>query len=323
MKNRIEFYHSLALLLEAGLPLIRALSRNFQGSFRRAGHKLARYIQDGMNLHEAMRQLRCFNTFECNLVRAGESSGHLPDTLRALSQWFEQQQRLRSKLVSGLLYPLFLYFVACILLAVIACFSGGKNNAAILTRLVSQLLIPPAMYLLIKLFKKFLLPLAPIGQFIDFLPLLGKLQHNLETARFCKAMGMALSSGLSMQSCITLAANCCHNAAYRSRFLKLNRILHGGKHNFAQAFYHISNHHDHNSSIGEMLETGEQSGQLEVYCDRIAKLLNADAELAFDRIGTMLPFCIYLLMISFIAMQILKLAGSYSGMLQGLMESPF
>ena len=323
MKNRVEFYHSLATLLEAGLPPSRALRRRFPGSFRRSGSRLARQIEAGLSLHQAMRQQRGFSAFECNLVQAGESSGRLPETLRSLSQWFELQLKLRGKLISGLLYPLFLYFISCFLLAVIAYFSGGTDSDDILARLIAQLLLPLAIYLLFKLFRKFLLSFAIVGRLIDLLPVMGRLQHSLETARFCKALGFALNSGLGIQACITLAANCCRNAAYRRRFLRMNRILARGNCNFAQAFQRIGSRRDRHAALGEMLDTGEQSGQLEVYCDRIAKLLNAETELVFERIGVLLPFFVYLLMIFFVTMQIIKLASSYGNMLQNLIDQPF
>ena len=131
LKERIQFYHTLATLLEAGLPLSRALKQRFPGKFRRAARRLSERLAAGSSLTLAMHSLPLFSRFECNLTAAGENTGRLPEVFHTLEEWFDLNRRLRSRIISGLLYPIFLYLVSICILAVIDFFSGQKEQRQI------------------------------------------------------------------------------------------------------------------------------------------------------------------------------------------------
>ncbi|MFA6929203.1 MAG: type II secretion system F family protein [Lentisphaeria bacterium] len=319
LKERIEFYHTMTTLLEAGIPLSRTLNHRFQGRFRRAAASLAGHIAAGATLYQAMQCVSLFSRFECSLTSAGESTGRLPDVFHTLEEWFEQNLRLRNKIRSGLLYPIFLYLTSICILAVIDRFTSDKTPALIVAETLVRLLAPFLLYFLGKRLAGFLFHRALMGHLLDCLPILGALQHQQETGRFFKAFGLALSSGLSMEQSIQLSADCCRNQAFRNRYLRLKEILQRTRCPFSEAFEQIQTRRDLAAAIPEMLQTGEQSGNLDVYANRISRLLNDEAALLLDKISKLLPLFIYLLMVVFIAMKIINLARDYVETLNNLM----
>ncbi|MCF3439775.1 type II secretion system F family protein, partial [Escherichia coli] len=55
---------------------------------------------------------RVFDSLFCSMVAAGEKSGHLDVVLNRLADYTEQRQRLKSRLLQAMLYPLVLLVVA-------------------------------------------------------------------------------------------------------------------------------------------------------------------------------------------------------------------
>jgi len=319
LKERIEFYHMLATLLEAGIPISRALEQRFQGKFRRAARTLSDGLAGGLTLHAAMRSTPLFSRFECSLTAAGESTGRLPDVFHTLEEWFALNQRLRGRIISGLLYPIFLYLVSMCIYAVIDLFTTEKELSQIVLDTLFRLLAPFIAYALFRLLSGLFLHRALTGKVIDLLPILGSLQHKLESARFFKAFGLCLATGLGIEQSIQLSADCCRNQAFRNRYLRLKEILRRKSCTFSEAFAEIQTHRDLAAAIPEMLQIGEQSGNLDVYADRISKLCSDEATLLLERISKLLPLIVYLILVVFIAKKIIGMASSYTNMLHDLM----
>lgn len=109
----VRFTEQLATLLEAGQPLESALALQA----RQANHQPQRELLEGLlaqvkagaSLSSAMgRQDKLFTPFYLSLVRAGEATGTLGDTLTQLSAYLERAQVQRNELISALIYPAFL-----------------------------------------------------------------------------------------------------------------------------------------------------------------------------------------------------------------------
>lgn len=104
------FFRELAIMLDVGQPLLRA----FQSSGQRQPHPrmraivsaLAGQVERGNSLAEAMMaHPRVFDSMMVNLVRVGESSGTLDQSLRRLADYLDRYIRLRRKIITAMLYP--------------------------------------------------------------------------------------------------------------------------------------------------------------------------------------------------------------------------
>jgi len=110
-RDLVAFTQQLATLIEAGLPLDRALGIQEglapNARLRVITGDVLRSVRGGTSLGEALAKHhpRPFSRLYINMVRAGERGGVLEHTLRRLAEFLEEAQEFRDTLVSALIYP--------------------------------------------------------------------------------------------------------------------------------------------------------------------------------------------------------------------------
>lgn len=109
-ETRVAFYRELGVLTGAGLPLVQALEILMESPELGVAPELLASVRDrvreGSGLAAALGvvtdQVR---PFERAILEVGEKSGALDAILERLAGFLEEQQRLRERVVSALLYP--------------------------------------------------------------------------------------------------------------------------------------------------------------------------------------------------------------------------
>ena len=107
--RRAAVYRELAAMLRAGLPLVRALdllidSPEFSGA-RSALAGMRDRIREGASPAEAFAASRHPTPYEISMLEAGQRSGALDTACVRLADYLEDAGRLRSRLLTALLYP--------------------------------------------------------------------------------------------------------------------------------------------------------------------------------------------------------------------------
>jgi type II secretory pathway component PulF len=113
-RELVAFTQQFATLLEAGLPLDRALAIQEElapsARLRAITGDVLQSVRGGSSLADALAKHhpRPFSRLYTNMVRAGEKGGVLEATLKRLAELLEEAQELRDTLVSALIYPVLL-----------------------------------------------------------------------------------------------------------------------------------------------------------------------------------------------------------------------
>jgi len=131
LKDRNIFFRQLANLSDSGMPIVRALSTLIEQT---ENVKLAEVItqlrddvQKGSNFADALeRHEKIFPAMYCNLVRAGEQGGMIEEVLWRIVDFGEQEEELRGKAISALIYPIFLLVVGSIAIFIMVSFVFPK-----------------------------------------------------------------------------------------------------------------------------------------------------------------------------------------------------
>ncbi len=116
-RDLVAFTHRLATLLEAGVPLDRALAIQAELApterLRAITGDVLRDVRGGASLADAFAKHHPhpFSRLYVNMVRAGERGGVLESTLARLAEFLEEAQALRDTVVSALIYPALLTVV--------------------------------------------------------------------------------------------------------------------------------------------------------------------------------------------------------------------
>jgi general secretion pathway protein F len=224
-RDLVAFTQQLATLLEAGLPLDRALgiqeSLAPNPRLRVITGDVLRSVRGGTSLGEALAKHhpRPFSRLYINMVRAGERGGVLEPTMRRLAEFLEEAQEFRDTLVSALIYPALLASVGgaavvFLMTFVIPRFADIFRDLGSTIPLPTQVLMAVSSWL-----QRFWWAVAGAGLAVALLlrtwlataagrlkadeillrlPVVGPVVLQTEVARFARITGTLLKSGVPM-----------------------------------------------------------------------------------------------------------------------------
>ena len=111
LKEKLFFTRNLKVMISAGISLprcLRTLSEITKNKkFRKALLEITDSVNKGRSFSDSLENYPdIFPELFCSLIRAGEESGTLEDSLKNLSQQMERQHELNSKIMGALMYPI-------------------------------------------------------------------------------------------------------------------------------------------------------------------------------------------------------------------------
>jgi general secretion pathway protein F len=171
------------------------------------------------------------------MVAAGEASGSLDIVLERLADFQEEQEQVRSRVISALAYPILMIFVgggvllfllAFVIPKIVVIFEDSKAALPLITVALiklSHLLrdwwwIPAGMAIAaVPLYRKAMqvdnLRLRRDMMLLK-LPLAGEMLQRLILSRFARVLGLLLSSGVPIIRALEITGKVVVNRAYRS-----------------------------------------------------------------------------------------------------------
>jgi len=310
LRKRIQFYHTLGTMEEAGVSRVQALQQHHLPPFGRAGRILADNLQaEGLTLSEAMRRMpRLFSAMECALVAVGEQTGGVDLVFRSLAQWFQVLEKLRATIISGLIYPALTYHFAAVAIPFISMFTDNVSLARAATRAACLLALPWAVLLVARICAGFFRT-DLIGAMLVHMPFIGTFIYRLDCTRFFHAYALSLQAGSGILQAMNLSADCCVNSTMRKWFHQAGSLVQSEGITFTEAFTAVMPASHKNAIILTLMQTGEQTGKSDESAARIARVFQEETETILQRIATILPTLVYLALALYIALQIFKFYG--------------
>lgn len=110
----------LAAMIRAGVPILESLRALLKQIHKPSFHTLLEQvindIEDGTSLSQALAKYPAtFSPFFLGVVRTGEASGRLSESLTTLSEYLEQNYVFMRKVRSALMYPVFVLTVVVVI----------------------------------------------------------------------------------------------------------------------------------------------------------------------------------------------------------------
>lgn len=294
--NRTElviFTRQLATLLTANVTISRSLEC-LQEGFPAGGQRemiseICSKVSSGFTLSKSMGQFPAtFDQVYVALVKVGESSGSLAETLSCLSDWKEKERDTLYKVKSALGYPSFLllttlgltvFFVTELLPKFSALLSNHKE-LPLITRVVmgsADLLVNPLFWLatLMVLGETFLIyrrvkhrpeSRRAWTENLLRLPLLGPMMRDVSALRFCATMSATLSAGLSLISALGLAGKVTGNIVFETAIEEVIGDIRDGS-SLKHALF--SRPKVFQVNLRQLLAAAEETGNLKVAFDAL------------------------------------------------------
>ncbi len=303
--DRIALTRTLATLTGAGLPLDRALGiaerLGTSAAVRAVAGRLLAAVREGARLADALdREPQAFPALYRSVVRAGEAGAALEVTLARLADTLEEQAKRRGELRSALIYPAFLLVtaigaVAILLAYVVPTFEPLLEDAGVEPPAITQAVIAvghvvsagwPVMLaglLAAGVVARLALRRPEIrlrwhGRALG-LPVIGRLWRKLETARLCRLLGTLLENGVALPASLRLVAQAMDNAAFAEEVRRVTPEVEAGRGMAGP----LAKGGLLPPLALQLLQVGEESGQLTPMLLKAAGIFETEAKREFDQ----------------------------------------
>ena len=302
----VSFTRELATLLKSGQPLDSALSilisiAGTDSLFSQHLTSIRDSLKSGHSFADALaREGGIFSNFYVQMVRAGEAGGALESVLSRLAVHLEQSREVRSSLISALIYPAILLFVAItsiliLLTYVIPQFSelfmDMGQALPLSTRITMGMaaflqdygwVLALAVMLLVFFFKWQLSSRQTAKRWharLLRLGIVGPIIRQVEAARFCRTLGTLLENGVPLLKSVSIVKDTISNFVIADGMDQVISHLKSG-HRLADP---LAEHAQFPLFALQMIRVGEESGQLEPMLMQTAEILDLETQTLIKR----------------------------------------
>ena len=248
-------------------------------------------------LHEAMESSGYFPSYIINMCQIGNVTGRLEDTMVSLSEYYERENFIKSKMRNSLFYPAMLFIMMTFVIAMLVTkvfpifenmfeelggqlsnehsfmmsFSSGIITGKI--ALVFALIIVAAIFL-IYLASKTKNGKAAIYKFLSNFPMTKPIVNKITAYRFASGMSLLLSSGMNVESSINMLLDIVDELGLKSKIEQCSRSINSGE-EFLESVAKLSLF---SSMHLQMLNMGQRTGEMDVVMKKLTDLYENEAD---------------------------------------------
>jgi len=296
------FTRQLATLLQANLPLLRALEvmtrqeRNLR--FRACLEQIAEQVRSGSKFSDGLKQHpKVFDRLYINMICAGEAGGVLDIVLARLAEFMEKAERTKKKVKSAMTYPVVVISVAVsivFLLMVLvvpkfqSIFDDMLDGAPLPlpTRMVvgtSNFLgehilltigIAVSLFLGFKVLSRTNMGSKALDWISIHVPKVGIMVRKVNIARITRTFGTLLSSGVPILQALTITKDITGNIFYANGISRIHDCVRDGESLSTQ----MSRESVFPDMVTSMVDVGEETGELSEMLTRIADNYDEDVD---------------------------------------------
>lgn len=302
LDDLVVFSRQLATMIDAGIPLVQALSILSEQVDNKALKSvvltLRQDIEAGMSFCDALaKHPQIFSELFINMSRAGEASGMLDEVLDRLASYLEKTSSLQRKVNSSLVYPatvlsMAFLITAVLLIKVVPTFKG------IFDMLGGQLPAPTQLLILISdiMRKYFFLALIVMGAFVwlfkwyistpkgkyNFdafqlkVPVIGTLLRKVAVAKFSRTFSTLVRSGVSVLNALDIVGKTSGNKVVEEAVAGCRIAVRDGE----PIATPLQRSKVFPPLVCRMIGVGEQTGQLEKMLTKIADFYDDQVDAA-------------------------------------------
>ena len=309
LEEKLNFTRNTAVMLGAGVSLAKALEvmerQAHSLKFKSAIKNMAEAIRRGKTFAEALGEFPdIFPKFYEEMVRAGEKSGKLEESLKLISLQLKKDYALRRKIRSALVYPVIILIamvgIGVLMLiyvvpTLVSTFAELKVPLPASTRLIiflsesllkSGIFVAGGAVLLIYFFfrwKKTERGKAQMDWVIIKLPVIGGVNQKFNAARTCRTLSSLISSGVNILEALTVTKGVVQNHFYRAVLEEARAKIQKGE-PVSKAFLNAGDLYP--PLVGEMMSVGEETGELSKMLLRLASFYESEVAAATKDMST-------------------------------------
>jgi type IV pilus assembly protein PilC len=313
------FSRQFATLTSSGMTLLRSLAvleeQTEKPRLRKAIGDVRSDVEGGVSLSAALaKQDRIFPRLMVAMIRAGEAGGFLDNALERIASTFEKDAALRGKIKSALTYPVIVLLFSALLIAGVMIFIvpifekmfkqlGGElplPTQIIVTASHSLLWSGPLVVVVLvggSAFTRWLLRTNPtarrrVDRIKLRLPVFGQLFTKIAISRFSRNLGTLLGVGVPVLQALDVVGETTGNAVIAEAMSDLQAAVRDGNPMSAR----LGRHKAFPQMVVQMVEVGEESGQISQMLDKIADFYDREVDTAAEALTASIEPIMVLLM---------------------------
>ena len=332
LKEKLFFTRNLKVMISAGISLprcLRTLSEITKNKkFRKALLEITDSVNKGRSFSDSLENYPdIFPELFCSLIRAGEESGTLEDSLKNLSQQMERQHELNSKIMGALMYPIVIVSAmigigVLMLVMVIPKLSQTFQDMGVelpfTTKMVMFLgnfmaqrwyfliLIIAALVIVSKIIMSANAGKRARDKILLKLPVISSLVQKINSAYMTRTISSLISSGVPIVNSLEITSTVLNNVYFREALIQsAEKVKKGGKLSEALKAYGSL----YPLVVIQMIEVGEETGETSDILQKLADFFEEEVTTTTRSLSSIIEPILMLLIgsaIGFFAISIIQ-----------------
>ena len=309
-RDFVIYLHQFATLIRAGITIVNATNILAQQTeskvLKRTLTEMEKDLREGTPLSDAYEKYpKLFKPLFINMIRAGEYSGTVDETLERLATYYDKQYRTRQKVISALTYPIILSILTTIVVMFllffivpifIDLFSGLDTELPGITLFVIRMsdgvqkfwwlifLIVGMVSMLIVSLKKQAKGRYYLDNALLKTPIFGKVLQKSAIARTTLTLSSLFESSVPVLQAVDITEKVVGNEVIAT-------ILHEGRNSLERGESMTVPMKDHWAIpplVTQMIAIGEQTGSLDTMLAEVASFYEAEVEATTDSLKALI-----------------------------------
>jgi type II secretory pathway component PulF len=296
-------------------------------------------LRSGYAISNALeRYTDVFSPIYVALIKIGEKTGQLSDIMDELAKYTEEEYKVRSKLISSLIYPLLIIIVSILITWGLIVFifpklfeilQGFEVEIPLLTKIllsISNVLGNPIVlaigfvsgffiYTILRIFEE----LSPVVKekielLLFSLPYMGNIMYKIYELRLARAFLLVYRSGMSFLEGLRNLEESFNSGILKKVIVKMQKYLKEGEYLTVAAY----KTRFFDPFFLDMLKTGEETGELDRLLDKICYNLEFEIKQKIDTLLSLFEPMLIVFVGLIVAIILLAVFLPISSIIQGV-----
>lgn len=315
----VVYCRQFATLIRAGISIVEATNilaeQTESKPLQRVLALVEQDIRGGIAFSNAVeKHPKAFPPLFANMIRAGEMTGNLDETLERMATYFEKQHSLKRKVQSTLAYPsvltvLIIGVIIFLLLYIIPQFTSIYDSIGGELPLITLIVLSLSEFMQTMWWLILIFVVLIVGAFIFIyrtnktfhytvhiiilkMPIFGKLLQKAEIARMTRTLSSLFSSAVPILQALEIVAKVVENPVISKVVLDARESLETG----GSLSEPLQEHWVFPPIVHQMTAIGEQTGSLDYMLEKVADFYEEDVDRTVETLQSLIePLMIVIL----------------------------